>query len=265
MFARFIVVASIAFVACCTVACTRHKSHNPNTADDLAANVLDIAAQALLKDDGGPKWDELDRRLDVLFANYTKEGDEATVILMSFYLGEHEGEELDENLLSRGPRMIPLVDRYIREEPRSLLKEYPSRVKLERDTTLYFLKEDLEILRVQAGADRVADTSVGTYPLSSLRDQSKACKITLSHEPKFDFGDNLIQPGEHYRGSPTLRADIDENGNVKHVELMSGSGIQRLDAGVLAEVSKWKYDVRPPQCGTMAANIVVTVHWKVPN
>src|SRR5215469_189358 len=161
---QIILAVTIVAIALSAIACERHKYHQPSTAADLAANVLDIAAEALLKDDGGPKWDELDRRLDVLFANNTKEGDEAIVILMSFYLGEHEGEELEENLLSRGPRMIPLVERYLHEEPSSLRNEFPRRVRLERKTTVGFLKEALQILRVQAGAHQVANASVEMYP-----------------------------------------------------------------------------------------------------
>ena len=149
----FVAVAMFA-IAFSAVACRRHKYHQPSTEADLATNVVDIASEALLKDDGGPKWDELDRRLDALFANNTKEADEAVVILVSFYLGEHECEEVDENLVSRGPRMMPLVERYLREEPSSLLHEYPRRVRLERETTIGHLEEDLKLLQGQASASR---------------------------------------------------------------------------------------------------------------
>lgn len=242
------------------MACKRHMSHTANTPAAIAGNVVDMAADALLRDDGGPKWDELDRRLDILFANNTKEGDEAVVILTSFYLGEHEGEEVEENLLSRGPRMIPLIERYIREEPSSLLNEYPKRVRLERTTTIGFLKEDLEILRVQAGAHRVASASVETSP---LRDQSGKCTVKLLHRPKFEFGENLIQPGESYRGAPVLRADVDESGDLKRIELLSQSGIQRLDAQLSKDLSEWKYAARP-HCGMVEVNIVVVIDWALP-
>ena len=149
---KILVAATLFAIGFSAIGCRRHKYHQPNTAADLAANVLDIASEALLRDDGGPKWEELDRRLDALFANNTKEADEAVVILVSFYLGEHECEEVDENLVSRGPRMIPLVERYLREEPLSLLHEYPRRVRLERETTAGHLEEDLKLLQAQAGA-----------------------------------------------------------------------------------------------------------------
>jgi hypothetical protein len=148
---KILVAVAIFAIAFSAIACRRHKYHQPSTAADLAANVVDIASVALLKDDGGPKWDELDRRLDALFANNTKQADEAVVILVSFYLGEHECEEVDENLVSRGPRMIPLVERYLREEPSSLLHEYPRRVRLERETTIGHLEEDLKLLHGQSG------------------------------------------------------------------------------------------------------------------
>lgn len=255
-----VIIAMVA-VAFAAVACRRRASHTGNTATDLAANVADMGAEALVRDDGGPKWDELDRRLDTLFRNNTKEGDEAVVILMSFYLGEHEGEEVEENLLSRGPRMIPLIERYLRQEPSSLLNEYPERVRLERTTTVGYLKEDLEILRVQAGARRVASSSVETGP---LRDQSGECTVKLVQHPKFKFEDNLIQPGESYRGAPALRVDIEENGEIKNVELLSSSGIRRLDAVVLTDLTEWKYAPRP-HCGVVQANIGITIDWMLPN
>lgn len=261
MFKRFIEAITIVVIVFSAAACKRHTSHTANSAADIVANIVDVAAQALLRDDGGPKWDELDRRLDTLFSNNTKEGDEAVVILTSFYLGEHEGEEVEENLLSRGPRMIPLVERYLREEPSSLINEYPKRVRLERTTTVGFLKEDLEILRVQAGAHRIASASVETSP---LRDQSGACTAKLLHRPRFELAENLIQPGESYRGAPVLRAEIDESGDMKRVELLSQSGIQRLDGQLVKDLSEWKYAARP-HCGVVEANIVVVIDWALPN
>jgi hypothetical protein len=96
-----------------------HASASRNAAQDLAARIADARVESLTKDEWGPEWQELDRRLDRLFANNTKEADEAIVILHSFYLGEHNGEEMRENLLRRGTRMIPILERYRQEEPSS--------------------------------------------------------------------------------------------------------------------------------------------------
>jgi hypothetical protein len=194
---KILVAVTMLAIAFSANSCTRHKYHEPSTAADLAANVLDIASEALLKDDGGPRWDELDRRLDALFANNTKEADEAVVILVSFYLGEHECEEVDENLVSRGPRMIPLLERYRHEEPSSLLHEYPRRVKLERETSVGHLEEDLKILQSQAGvrpeepskADRkqipdgFAHPSPQVYELYSWPESNSAWNFCLLPSP----------------------------------------------------------------------------------
>lgn len=127
--------------------------------------------------------------LEKLFANPTKEADEAVVILMSFYLGEDNGEELDENLRHRGPRMIPILERYLREEPTSLLTRYPRAMRLERSTTTMYLKEALEILKVQAGARRISDISVETEP---LRNEIGNCKPKIKLRPKAKFNESLV-------------------------------------------------------------------------
>jgi hypothetical protein len=90
--------------------------------DEMAAKVIDAAVEAFTGPDRGPKWEVLDERLGRLLSNKTKQADKAVVILGSFYLGEHNGQELRENILSRGPRMIPLLEQYLHEVPTSLLK-----------------------------------------------------------------------------------------------------------------------------------------------
>jgi hypothetical protein len=250
-----IMIVAVLCVMFTISACAQDTSMGSATA--LAANVIDIAVEAFAKDDGGPKWQELDRRLGKLFDNRTKAGDEAVVILMSFYIGEYTGEELHENLLSRGPRMIPLLERYLRAEPVSLLMKYPARVRLERETTISFLNDDLEILRVRAGSRHIASTSVETAP---LRHQAGDCAVKLIQQPKFEFVANLVKPGESYHGPPVLRADIEENGNVSNMQLLSRSGIRRIDSVLLKDQSEWKYAARP-NCGTVQANIVLTIDW----
>ena len=184
MYKKLIVGATITAIAFSAMACKRHTSHTPNTAADLAAHVVDAAAEALVRDGSGSKWDELDRRLGALFANQTKEGDEAIVILMSFYLGEHEGEEVEENLLSRGPRMIPLVELYRAEEPSSLLTKYPKRVKLERTATLGFLTKDLELLDLSRRADAI-DNLLRSGKFQEAEPLVRECLLQSPHEIHF--------------------------------------------------------------------------------
>ena len=55
---------------------------------------------------------DLDRALDALFHRGDATADEALVILMNFYIGESRGTDLWENVVDRGPRMIPLLKKY---------------------------------------------------------------------------------------------------------------------------------------------------------
>jgi len=259
---RAVVIIAAATVVCIPLGCGRRNSASGNSPAALAAHVVDAGVEALGgPDDGGPSWQELEKRLEKLYSNPSKEADEAIVILMSFYLGEHNGEELYENLLSRGPRMIPLLEHYLPDEPASLLGQYPKRVRLERKTTVMFLKEALAILRVQAGARRVSGVSVETAP---LREQAGNCKVKLVKRPELKFHDNLIQPGESYKGGPLLQMDIEESGDTTNVLLLQPSGIQELDMLLLADVRRWKYAPRP-DCGVVQSNIAMTVDWMAAN
>jgi hypothetical protein len=114
-------------------------------AEKLAIPIL--KAEEVRKTDDEAGWKEVEERLNELYGNSTAEADEAVIILMSFYLGEHNGEELSEDLMMRGPRMIPLINRYLREEPASLLARFPKRMRLERSTVTAFLGAALEDFR----------------------------------------------------------------------------------------------------------------------
>jgi hypothetical protein len=230
-----------------------HTAPEGNAPTALAVHIIDAAPRAFATDD----WNDLENRLNVLYNHPGKEADEAVVILMSFYLGEHNGEELYENLLSRGPRMIPLLERYLRDEPASLRAQYPKRVRLERTTTLIFLKEAMEILKVQAGARHISSTSPETSP---LREQSGKCAVKILKRPDVKFPDNLIHSGESYGGAPVLRINIEENGEASHVQLLHPSGIRRLDAVLVSDVRQWKYEPRAA-CGIVEANVVFNIDW----
>jgi hypothetical protein len=111
---RTVVIITVAAigVSCACLGYSQTATVSEKSAVDLAANVLSARVEALRKNDFDPNSQEVEKRLAALYRNSSKEADEAIVILMNFYLGEHEGEELYENLLSRGPRMIPILERY---------------------------------------------------------------------------------------------------------------------------------------------------------
>lgn len=224
-----------------------------NTPTSLAAHIIEAAPRALATDD----WNDLDTRLGALYSNPSKEADEAVVILMSFYLGEHNGEELYENLISRGPRMIPLLERYLHEGPASLLAQSPARVRLERATTTGFLQEALRTLRFQAGARHISAVSPEVAP---LRQQLGNCAVRIVKRSDLKFPDNLIHSGETYKGEPVLRITIEEDGKTAHVQLLQRSGIRRLDAMLVSDVRQWKYAPRLG-CGDIDANVIFNIDW----
>ena len=224
-----------------------------NTPTALAAHVIDAAPRALATDD----WNDLETRLGALYNNPSKEADEAVVILMSFYLGEHNGEELYENLISRGPRMIPLLERYLHEEPATLIAQSPARVRLERATTTGFLQEALRTLKFQSGAHHISAVSPETSP---LREESGKCAVKVLKRADLKFPDNIIHAGESYNGPPVLRLTIEESGETSHIQLLQPSGIRRLDAMLVSGVHQWKYAPRPG-CGAIEANVVFNIDW----
>lgn len=152
--------------------------------------------------------------------------------------------------------MIPIIERYLQEQP-AIVTHYPKETQLERDTTVMFLRESLEILKVQAGARHVSSTAVETAP---LRKQTGNCALRLLHRPELKFGDDLIQTGEPYRNTPVLRVDIEEDGAITSPKVIQPSEIKRLDARLLQNVSRWKYAARPG-CGVVQSNIAITIDW----
>jgi hypothetical protein len=248
-------VAGFGLLLAVAVSGCHRSSAVPDSPNAIAAHVLDSRVAALKPYDSGD-FEEVERRLAELYGKSSGQADEAVVILMSFYLGEHNGEELYENLLSRGPRMIPIIERYLQEPP-SLLGRYPKDILLERTTTVLFLKESLEILKVQAGARRIESTSVETAP---LRKQGGSCELKLLRRPAPNFPDDLIQSGETYRSTPVLRAQIEENGAVTNAEIIQQSGIKRLDVLLLKNIGQWKYAPRRG-CGVVQSNIAITIDW----
>jgi TonB family protein len=176
---------------------------------------------------------------------------------MSFYLGEHNGEELYENLLSRGPRMIPLLERYLHEEPATLIAQSPARVRLERATTTGFLQDALRTLKFQSGAHHISAVTSETSP---LRQQSGKCAVKVLKRTDLKFPDNIIQRGESYLGRPVLRVTIEENGDTTNIQLIQPSGIRELDTMLVSGARQWKYASRLG-CGIIQANVVFNIDW----
>jgi len=230
-----------------------HAAPGENTPTALAAHIIDAAPRALATDD----WNDLETRLGALYNNPNKEADEAVVILMSFYLGEHNGEELYENLLSRGPRMIPLLERYLLKSPHRFSLNLRLAFGWNARLPQVFCRKRCVPSDFKQGRAHISAVTSETSP---LREQSGKCAVKILKRLDVKFPDNLIHSGESYNGAPVLRINIEENGETSHIQLLQPSGIRRLDAMLVSNVRQWKYAPRPG-CGIVEANVVVNIDW----
>ena len=89
------------------------------------------------------------------------------------------------------------------------------------------------------------------------------------HTPNRIDGDDAGYPrmsealGE--QGDVELRLTLDEEGRVRGVELLKGSGFERLDEAAMSAAPKWRFDLTPP-AGFAAEDVLRTfihvVHFK---
>ena len=66
-------------------------------------------------------WDKADGLLEDLSHDNSAVADEASVTLLCYYLGEHTGEKMLENVVARGPRVLPYLMEF-RKHPPILLR-----------------------------------------------------------------------------------------------------------------------------------------------
>lgn len=84
---------------------------------------------------GSPNWD-MEERLDRLTNNQGAAADFASVILLDYYLGEHNGEAQLCSVTARGPRVLPLLQRY-RKHPAGLISPWYATLRLKRTERAY--------------------------------------------------------------------------------------------------------------------------------
>lgn len=85
-------------------------------------------------------------------------------------------------------------------------------------------------------------------------------KVTRVHG-SFPKGPFKTQPTESYKGSPSLKFLIQEDGSVSGVSIIRSSGVADIDQKVLESVSHWKYIARPSGCGAIENQMAVVIHW----
>lgn len=105
----------------------------PQLAAELIAPILRdrIHADDAHYSAGSPEWD-LEERLEGLTKNTSSAADVASVILLDYYLGEHNGETQLCAVTSRGPRVMPLLAKY-RNHRAGLLRPWYLGIALNKD------------------------------------------------------------------------------------------------------------------------------------
>jgi len=111
------------------------KSLFPRPLKEVAGLIEPILYERLRADDyhyerGSPAWN-LGEDLEKLTKNDSAAADTASVILLDYYLGEHNGETQISAVTSRGNRILPLLLRY-RQHPAGLLKPWYAGLRLSR-------------------------------------------------------------------------------------------------------------------------------------
>jgi TonB family protein len=69
-----------------------------------------------------------------------------------------------------------------------------------------------------------------------------------------------VLPGESYKGSPTVKFQINEDGTVSNVKLVRSSGVKDIDRKLLKEASGWKFKA-VPGC-VIDSKATVLIHWE---
>ena len=90
----------------------------PRDAAELVIPILD-ANLAYGWPESNSDANRLEDRLDSLIKNQTPSGDEASVLLLDYYLGEHNAELQLCSVAERGNRILPILTRYRQHRPGS--------------------------------------------------------------------------------------------------------------------------------------------------
>ena len=80
---------------------------------------------------GSPNWD-LEDRLERLATDKSPAADAASIILLDYYLGEHNGETQVCAVTSRGAKVLPLLE-YYRQHRAGLLRPWYVTLRLNRE------------------------------------------------------------------------------------------------------------------------------------
>jgi hypothetical protein len=101
-----------------------------------------------------PASNELAMKLASLLRDQRPAADEAICILLSYYLGEANDEDVFCSVVTRGPRMLPCLRAVLADGPRRIGAKYASLERAE-ETWRYSVRETIKA--IETGANPCAD------------------------------------------------------------------------------------------------------------
>lgn len=126
---------------------TGQKTHGISTASwELLRAVLDARRQE--PDDGTKASKALEEQLARLLKTRTSAGDEALVVLLEFGLDPESNTLVLDEVIHRGARTRPFLERYLTAPPTAVLREYPPRMWKDTVSRLFGYEWALQCIRL---------------------------------------------------------------------------------------------------------------------
>jgi TonB family protein len=104
-----------------------------------------------------------------------------------------------------------------------------------------------------------ASSSVCLGQDARRKEVPKECAKAIRLHGAFPKGPFHSLSDESYKGSPIIKYQIREDGNVSSAVITRSSGVADIDKKVLEAVERWKYKPRSPGCGVIETEMSVTL------
>jgi hypothetical protein len=144
---RFILIAVAALLMATIVVTAILRSFRPRKeVAGLVENVLDLGLVAGQNDFGGREGSRLEDSLEQLCKDPSNAADEASVILLDYYLGEHNAELQECAVTIRGTRILPMLERFQRSASKPWKLRYLL-MRLPRRSREFLHKDAIDAIR----------------------------------------------------------------------------------------------------------------------
>jgi hypothetical protein len=119
----------------------------PKSSADLVVPILDLRYESIQECGFGQdyhctdgpgfhhqelRWKKIEKLIARLMKDSTPSADRAAVVLLQYYVGESEGEDLLNNVTTRGKRVLPYLLKYRELIPRLPGRSYPGLMIIDR-------------------------------------------------------------------------------------------------------------------------------------